>query len=105
MKWRSIQLLRAPGVADGLGVSACGAGLNLVIGPNGIGKSTLSRAASAVLWDEVSCESMHVAACFEFGDGAWDVTREGQRPAQWHSAKGERPNLPEARFRDCFYLG
>lgn len=104
MMWRELYLERAPGVTPGLGVRECGPGLNVVVGPNAIGKSTLSRAARAALWDAEDFERRALRGRLVRRGEEWDVEREGDRPARWHGGGTARPALPDARFRGCFHL-
>ena len=105
MIWREILLERAPGVTPGLGLVDCGPGLNVVVGPNGIGKSTLSRAARAALWREEAFDGLHVRARLLRSGEEWTLEREGSAPARWGGTSDRAPALPDARFRDCFHLG
>lgn len=106
MRWRELQLERAPGVASGLSLNDCGPGLNVVFGPNGIGKSTLSKAARAALWRTEPFENSHLRGRVSLrGDEDWTIEREGARPPQWSGPTAIEPRMPDERFRNCFHLG
>jgi uncharacterized protein YhaN len=101
MNWRSLVLQRAPGVVSGLSLEDCSSGLNIVLGRNGIGKTTLSEAARALLWQEEEFGGRHVTGVLRLEDGEWVLEREGKRPINGRPAKLD---LPDARFRGCFHL-
>ena len=97
-------------------------GINVVVGPNASGKTSIPRAVRAALYgSELARESVDVEAVFalgdrvEGGDGSRDangqetcvikVTRTGSTPV-W-TRDGERieaPMLPEHRFVSCYTL-
>ncbi len=52
MRLEKIRILRAPGLRHELRLEALAPGLNLVVGPNASGKSTLCRAVRATLWPD-----------------------------------------------------
>ena len=105
MKWRELRLDRAPGVMPGLSLEDCGAGLNVVVGPNGIGKSTLSRAARAALWRSEPFEHGHLHGRVVSRGDEWSIEREGSRAPQWVGPAAHEPQRPDERFRGCFHLG
>lgn len=104
MKWRELRIERAPGVTPGLSLEDCGPGLNVVVGPNGIGKSTLSRAARATLWSAEPFERGHARGRVVTRGEEWTVEREGAHPPRWNGPDGQEPRRPDARFRGCFHL-
>ncbi|MCB9904716.1 MAG: AAA family ATPase [Planctomycetes bacterium] len=104
MKWRDLRLDRAPGVTPGLSLEDCGPGLNVVVGPNGIGKSTLSRAARAALWRSEPFERSHLHGRVVARGEEWTVEREGAQPPHWNGPVAHEPQRPDDRFRSCFHL-
>jgi hypothetical protein len=105
MMWRELKLERAPGVTSGLSLKDCAPGLNVVVGPNGIGKSTLSRAARAALWRSEPFEQSHVRGRVVSRGGEWTIEREGSAPPRWTGPDEREPRMPDDRFRSCFHLG
>jgi len=106
MMWRELKLERAPGVTSGLSLTDCAPGLNVVVGPNGIGKSTLSRAARAALWSSEPFEKSHLRGRVSSrGGDEWMVEREGAHAPRWTGPDAREPQMPDERFRSCFHLG
>ncbi|MGD9546906.1 MAG: ATP-binding protein [Candidatus Krumholzibacteriia bacterium] len=98
---------RLPGIPTPFGFAA-GPGLNLVVGPNGIGKSSFARALHFLLWPRRGQPSTDLAVHADFqvgthvlragyrgvGDVSW--TREGRAvPA---------PDLPPESLAACHHL-
>jgi DNA repair protein SbcC/Rad50 len=54
LRFRNVRIHRAPGIQPGFSVDRLSEGLNLVVGPNGIGKSTVARAIQRFLWSDAS---------------------------------------------------
>ena len=119
MKLRRLAIHQLPGIPrPGFRLNGFGDGINVIVGPNASGKSSIPRAVRAALYArEVAREHIDVEAVFalaerereEHGDGeregtvqaartgaslAW--TRDGQRI--------EAPLLPEHRFVSCYTL-
>lgn len=105
MKWRELRLDRAPGVTPGLSLEDCGPGLNVVVGPNGIGKSTLSRAARAALWRSEPFERSQLHGRVVSRGEEWRIEREGAQAPRWIGPASNEPQRPDDRFRGCFHLG
>jgi energy-coupling factor transporter ATP-binding protein EcfA2 len=60
-----VRLDRAPGLPDGVALQGLGPGVNLVVGPNASGKSTLARAIRAAVADRVGADALFGAIRFE----------------------------------------
>ena len=109
MKLRRIAIHRLPGIAPGFTLDGFGDGVNVIVGPNASGKSSLPRALRAVLYPPErradGAEMGHVEACFEGRDGGLAVTRMG-RTAAWarDGQRIESPPLPDRRFVACYTL-
>jgi energy-coupling factor transporter ATP-binding protein EcfA2 len=54
LRFRNVRIHRAPGIQPGFSVDRLSEGLNLVVGPNGIGKSTVARTIQRFLWSDAS---------------------------------------------------
>ena len=81
-------------------------GLNVVVGPNGQGKTTLARALHGALWPETIREYRpSYDARFTVGDEPWDVAIEAgeARYAQAGEAT-DRLALPDASYRSRYLL-
>jgi hypothetical protein len=104
----ALKVRRMPGIDDPfeLGGDQLGAGLHVVHGPNGVGKSTLCRAAHALLWPgTLSTGAVSVEATFEDAGRVWFARREG-RNVDWQrdGAPSGPPDLPEEHLARCFLI-
>ena len=110
MKLRRLAIHRLPGIpGPGFEIDRLGEGVNVVVGPNASGKTSVLRAVRAALYaDERAGENVHVEAGFSIGEGplhALAATRIGG-VLTW-TRGGERegaPLLPEHRFASCYTL-
>ena len=122
MRLRRIAIRRLPGIPrPGFELEGFADGINVVVGPNASGKTSIPRAVRAALYgEELARESVDVEAVFALGDGGDEDEREdGNGPGEGliHAARtggaliwtrdGERieaPALPEYRFVSCYTL-
>ena len=123
MRLRRIAIRRLPGIPrPGFELDGFADGINVVVGPNASGKTSIPRAVRAALYGgELVRESVDVEAVFALGvrekegDGKGD--EEGRREDLLQAARtggaliwtrdGQRveaPALPEHRFVSCFTL-
>jgi exonuclease SbcC len=108
MKLHRLSIDRMPGIDRPFELKALGEGLNIVVGPNGIGKSQVCAAVRALLWHERGIVENGLAASATFGhDGeAWSVVRDGSLHAwQREGIDVMAPVLPGERLEGCFFLG
>jgi len=123
MRLRRIAIRRLPGIPrPGFELDGFADGINVVVGPNASGKTSIPRAVRAALYGgELVRESVDVEAVFVLGGreaeggGSGEGNGEGERLVQaartggalvW-TRDGERieaPALPEHRFVSCFTL-
>ena len=98
MRLRRLAIRSLPGIEPGFDFEPPGAGVNLVTGPNAVGKSSLVRALGYLLASERSDPpALSLEAEFESGDARWRVQRNGSQ-ILWRR-NGEvapRPALPAA---------
>lgn len=108
MKIRRLSIDRLAGIDHPFELQNLGDGLNIIIGPNGIGKSRICTAVRALLWHEydVSQDEFKARAEFEHEHARWQVVREGSRHRwQRDGIDVPWPTLPGKRFDVCFFLG
>ena len=125
MRLRRIAIRRLPGIPrPGFELDGFADGINVVVGPNASGKTSIPRAVRAALYGgELARESVDVEAVFALGDGGDEDERDrredgnGPEDGLIHTARtggaltwtrdGERieaPALPEHRFVSCYTL-
>ncbi len=97
MKLEQLTIERLPGIAKGFTLDALSGDINLVTGPNTIGKSSLVRALRFLLRPPQRGDPpVSLSAAFRDGDASWRVERTGSR-IQWrgNGEIAERPPLPD----------
>ena len=106
MKLRRLTIHRLVGIDDGFKLEALGDGLNIVVGPNGIGKSSLCRAVRALFWGGPTAQQVSVAASFHLDGDLWLAERDFSR-LRWqrNGLDVEPPDFPPAHLAGCFFLG
>jgi hypothetical protein len=96
-----------PGIDDPFVLEGLERDLQLVIGPNASGKSTLCRAVRALLWPDVNAdERISVTADFHEQDDVLQVARE-RRKVRWqkNGLEADAPELPGPHVARCFTVG
>ncbi len=96
-----LHLRHAPGLPDGVALADVRPGLNVVVGPNASGKSTLARALRATLWPAAAQPGVIADATWRHGDAALEVTLHGDR-ATWTEPP---PPLPDPGLSARYRLG
>ena len=106
MRLRRLTIHALPGIEPGFTFEPRSAGINIVTGPNAIGKSSLARALQYLLEGHGSDPpALSLEAEFDNGDARWKVTRNGGQIV-WR-CNGEvqsRPALPGADRAGLFRL-
>ena len=109
MKLRRLEINLLPGIDDGFALEReqFSDGMHVVLGPNGIGKSSLGRAMQSLLWREgVGPAQVISSARFESTDGDYLVTRETSSLRwQLNGTSSDGPHLPAFNLAPCFFLG
>ena len=105
MRLVRLTIERLPGLVGGFSLTGLSAGINLVVGPNASGKSSICRALDALLSGDPQDGPVSLEAEFETSRGSLKVARQGS-DIHWTRAGEavEAPPLPDPRFRDCFTL-
>jgi len=106
MKLTRLDIEQLPGIRPGFTISDLAAGVNMVTGPNAIGKSSLIRALGYLVGEPTPADpaALSLAADFENG-GRWTATRTG-RALEWRrdGQVAPPPPLPEHAARHCYWL-
>ncbi len=106
VKLKRLAINRLPGISQPYEIEAAGAGLHVVFGPNGIGKSSVCRALEGLYWEDLHPSPLtSVAAEFEWDGESWWGQRNGRR-ATWQRGveRNVSPNLPPSHNHRCFFL-
>ena len=108
MKLHRLAIERLSGIDRPFALEELGDGLNVIVGPNGIGKSRLCAAVRALLWPDrdVGDGGLAASAVFEHQGARWHVSRDGSA-YRWQrdGIDSEPPTLPGSRLDACFFLG
>jgi exonuclease SbcC len=106
MKLRRLRINRLPGINVPFEIVPQEATVHVVIGPNGIGKSSLCRAVEALYWSDLEpSQRISVNGEFELDGETWWAEREGSRVRWQHNgAESTPPNLPASYNHNCFFL-
>ena len=107
MELRKVMVRQMPGVKEPFSVQPYSAHLNLLVGPNESGKTTLCRAIRAILWPGTETdEPIGIESQWTEADATLTATREKTRVI-WRREGKETPPplLPDERFSGCFTLG
>ena len=108
MKLRRLAIERLPGIDRPFELEELADGLNIIVGPNGIGKSRLCAATQALLWREHAIEDGRFAAnaMFDHDNAHWRVACDGSRHGwQREGVDSDPPPLPGEHLHACFFLG
>jgi predicted ATPase len=106
VKVKNLRIEKLPGIRPGFSLNEIDPGVNLVVGPNASGKSSLCRAVRALLYAEEQPDSfLHLEAEVEDEHGTARVIRIG-RDIRWErEGQTIEPRLlPEHRFLSCYTL-
>jgi len=106
MKLRELHIHALPGFERrGFALNDLDAGLNVIVGPNGSGKTTTCRAIRGLIWPKLLDEERPVSI-----ESIWDdrgevlrIERLAERTAyQRDGATAVAPSLPGSQLADCF---
>ena len=107
MRLLRIFVQHLPGIQQPFELDEIGAGLSVIHGPNGIGKSSLSRAIGDLFWGEATPRTAVEAELVCDADGQeWRIERDGAWYCWRRGGVGRNPpDLPPVHLRGCFFLG
>ena len=103
---RRLAVTRLPGIRQPFEIEAAGEGLHVIVGPNGIGKSSICRAVEGLYWeDRGESRQTLVSGEFRSGGATWRGEREGSTVRWRRGDEGNvSPGLPPSHTHRCFFL-
>lgn len=99
MRLRQLKIQTLPGIEPGFPFEPPGAGVNIVTGPNAIGKSSLGRALGYLLCGAQKDDppALSLEAEFDSDETSWRVLRNGSQVAWYRDGNpASAPTLPGA---------
>ncbi len=105
MKLTRLLVRRLPGIDQGFRLENIAEGINLIVGPNGSGKTSICRLIRNMLWPSKRREQVDAIA--HWIDGEEQLTSEFIGQVRWQR-EGEdtpSPELPDRHLAGCFTIG
>ncbi|MCK4580847.1 MAG: AAA family ATPase, partial [Dehalococcoidia bacterium] len=102
LHFESLHVRRMPGVTEGFPLKGLSKGINIIYGPNGIGKSTTALALQTILWPNIAANGADLAAEFSLDEEKWSViVQSGNTKCRRGDQRAEHPipGDPEERYR------
>lgn len=107
MKLERMRLKRVPGIDPAFSIGGLSPGINIVIGPNGSGKTSFRNAVAATLWPSAHpSKQLEVQSEWKDGERHLDAQRDGGG-VSWlvDDSNAEAPAVPPAHLEQCYTLG
>jgi DNA repair protein SbcC/Rad50 len=108
MKLRRLTISQLPGITSGFSLDDIADGINIVTGPNAVGKSSLVRALRHLIDRGQTGDdgALTLEAEFDAPAGRYSVRRSGSL-IEWQldGSRTEAPSLPGGDFLSCYWLG
>ncbi len=106
MRLRQINLRRVPGIDPPFSLNNLASGVNVIVGPNGSGKTSICHAVGATLWPEQTrYDRAEIETLWEEGSEMLRADVEGNR-VSWQRAGADAgpPALPDGHLAPCYTL-
>ena len=106
MQLRRLEIIALPGIEPGFSIDRFGPGINVVHGPNAIGKSSLGRALRHLLYPHPQRDQgVRLKAEFASGSSILAVENIGS-DVKWRidGEPSTPPVLPEEAYLGCYVL-
>jgi uncharacterized protein YhaN len=107
MKIKEIKIDRLPGIRESFKLTGFDNGINLIVGHNGSGKSSIRRLVENILWPENRKKNLKNFAEIVVSDNEDELHAEISNTTVSWSAGGSPANppaIPERHLRNCFFL-
>jgi len=107
MRLARLEIQTLPGIEPGFTLENMEPGINMVTGPNAVGKSSLIRALNYLVCEPRSDDplALSLSAVLEGDDGRWTVRRTGHQLVWEQDGRpATRPILPERDQLYCYWL-
>jgi uncharacterized protein YhaN len=109
LRFKKLEIVRLAGIPRGSGFALDGlsADINLIHGPNGVGKSLTGQSLLALIWPAVTTlERPTVTGIWTLAENSWSVDLDAGHPT-WRcdGIACDPPSLPSAESRGHHWLG
>jgi exonuclease SbcC len=107
VKLERVRLERVPGIDPAFTIEDLVPGINVVVGPNGSGKTSFRKAVAATLWPSAHySKQLEVKSEWKDGERRLDAQRDGGT-VTWtiDDTSADAPALPPAHLEHCYTLG
>lgn len=104
MRISRISIRRLPGIEKPFEIDRMEPGLNIILGPNGSGKTSLCRVIRQTLWPEADTKKTRVLISWDDDESKLVSELDGKAAWQREGESSPAPNLPDSHLRDCYNL-
>jgi energy-coupling factor transporter ATP-binding protein EcfA2 len=106
VRLRRVEVGRLPGIDEAFRIEGLAPGLNLVLGPNASGKSSICRAVRATLWPEMQhLDRADVVSLWDREGVALRAELGARVRWQRDGVDADPPPLPDEHLADCYTVG